>query len=113
MDSNLEERCPALSFLRKGLVAACEIEPVSHGAKAWIGVYPLCYYEHLRSKGDYRIRVFDVETKYLTDDNDVWDGVMKNRADVYVFGEDRMIETVAEFIDPKSLTSTDLSDYPV
>lgn len=113
MDSKLEERCPALLLLRKGIVAACEIEPVSEGAKAWIGVYPLGCYEHLRSKGDYRIRVFDVETKYLTDDNDVWDGVMKSRADVYVFGENRMIETVAEFIDPNNLTSTEQSEYPV
>lgn len=113
MDSNIEERCPALSFLRKGFVAACEIEPLNQGARAWIGVYPIGYYKHSRSKGDYRVRVFDVAIVHLTDENDVWEGVMNNRADEYVFGESRMIETVAEFIDPKRLTNTDQCEYPV
>ena len=113
MANNLKELCPSLILLHKGCVAACRIAPLKQGSHAWIGVYPLWNYEHLKRKGDYRIRVFDVDDRYLVDDNDVWDGVMQNRADIYVFGDEEMIAKVKDFIDPINLTNTLDSEYPV
>jgi hypothetical protein len=113
MANNLEELCPALILLHKGCVVACRIDPLKPGSHAWIGVYPLWNYEHLKRKGDYRIRVFDVYDRYLVNDNDVWDGVMQNRADIYVFGDEEMIAKVKDYIDPINLTNTLDSEYPV
>lgn len=113
MDSSIENKCPALTRLRKGYVAACEIEPTQSGRRAWIGVYPLHAHKHIKHKGDYRLRVFEVDEKYLVDDNDVWDEVMHVRADIYLFGEKGLISRLEEFIDPTSLTDPQSSQYPV
>ena len=113
MMNDAEKRCPAIARLRRGSVAASEIKAISPGCRAWIGVYPLHPFPELKHKGDYRIRVFEVEEKYLVDDDDVWDGVMKNRLNEYVFTEKVLLETIERFIDPSQLSTPFKCDYPV
>jgi len=113
MEDKVMAKCPAIARLRKGLVVACEIPAIKEGRRAWIGIYPLHHDEHHRAKGDYRIRVFEVEEKYLINDNDVWDGVMESRGDVSVLGEAALLARIEEFGDPSCLGEPQDCEYPV
>jgi hypothetical protein len=110
---SVNEKCPAIGRLRKGYVAACEIPAVKFGRRAWIGVYPLHCHQHLKARGDYRIRVFEVEEEYLVNDNDVWEGVMESRGDFCVADEASLLARIEEFIDPFALSDPQSCEYPV
>lgn len=94
-------------------MAACEIPAINSGRRAWIGVYPLHSLQFPKDGADYRIRVFEVEEKYLINDNDVWDGVMESRGDFGVAGEDALLAQIESFVDPSSLGEPQGCDYPV
>ena len=113
MEDKFIGRCPALARLRNGFVAACEIPAIKEGHRAWIGVYPLHANEHHRAKGDYRVRIFEVEEKHLLNDSDVWDEVMESRGDFCVVGESALLARVEEFVDPFCLGEPRDCDYPV
>ena len=113
MDDNLLERCPAIGRLRRGYLAACEIESTLDGHRAWIGVYPIHSSGEHRGKGDYRIRVFEVDEKYLINDNDVWNEVMIDREDTCVFGEDNLVTVIERYTCATRLGAPQDCDYPV
>jgi hypothetical protein len=109
----MSDKFPAITRLRKGYVAACEIPATQDGRRAWIGVYPLHPYDFYKTEGDYQVRVFEVENKYLINDNDVWDGVMKIRGDFCVIGEDSLLEKIEEYTSPAALGDPQDCEYPI
>ena len=59
------------------------------------------------------MRVFEVAEEYLADENDVWDGVMVNRADVFIVGEECLLSRIEEFTEPANLNDPQSCSYPL
>jgi hypothetical protein len=104
-------RCPAILRLRKGNVAACEIPAVKAGRRAWMGIYPLHCHKYFKHKGDYRIRVFEIEEKFWNED--IGESELEVRGDVYLTGEETLLARIEEFVSPSLLGEPQGCDYPI
>ena len=100
-----------LNSLRLGREIAAEVPASQSNHRAWIGVYPLKggrqeYYV-------YRVRLFEVDEKYLEDDNDVWEETIKIKKDFIAEDEEDLINKLEKIIDTDLLDDPWKCDYPI
>lgn len=103
-------RTKTLNRLKSGNLVAAEIKSTNSRRRAWIGVYPL----DSSMQPQFRIRKFEVDKRYLVNDNDVWEGTMEAKEDYYAKDVNELKLIISNIMaEPKELGNPWDCEYPI